>query len=84
MTMTDTMPEWPARPLQLAREAARMSPCRCGARPGYSCDGMGGFHLGRFAEAHRFGELPEDRMAAVLAAAGDVFTATTIIPAGAR
>ncbi len=85
MTMTDTMPEWPApRPLELARETARMSPCPCGARPGYSCDGKGGFHLGRFAEAARFGELPQDRMAAVLAAAGDVFTNDTIIPAGAR
>jgi hypothetical protein len=84
MTMNDTMPERTATPLELAREAARMIPCPCSARPGYSCDGMGGFHLGRFADARRFGELPEDWMAAVLAAAGPVFTAETIIPAGAR
>ena len=76
--MTNIMPERTARPLELAREAARMSPCSCGARPGYSCDGKGGFHLARF------GGLPQDRAAAVLAAAGDVFTSDTIIPAGTR
>lgn len=77
-------PERTARLLELARETARMSPCPCGARPGYTCDGMGGFHLGRFIETARFGELPEDRMAAVLAVIEPVFTSGTIIPAGAR
>ena len=81
--MHDTMPARTAGPLELAREAARLIPCGCGARPGYSCDGHGGFHVSRFADARRSGLLPEARMAAVLEAAG-VFTAATLIPAGAR
>jgi hypothetical protein len=36
-------------------------------------------HLARFADARRFGLMPEDRMAAVLEAAGDAFTPETII-----
>jgi hypothetical protein len=82
MTMHHTMPARIARPLELARETVRL--IGCGARPGYSCDGKGGFNVGRFADVRRSGLLPEERMAAVLAAAGDVFTTTTIIPAGAR
>jgi hypothetical protein len=80
--MTDTMPERTATPLELARETARMLTCECGARPGHTCDGEGGMHLGRFAAARRFGLLSEDRMTAVLACL-DVFTLETII-GGAR
>ena len=82
--MTDMMPEWPApRPLELARETARLSPCGCGARPGYTCDGKGGLHLGRLAEAYRFGDYRRtDGSGARLA--GDGFTNDTLIPAGAR
>lgn len=84
MTMNDRMPARTAGPLELARESARLIPCGCGARPGYSCDGKGGFHVGRFADGRRSGLMPGARMDAVLAAAGDVFDADTIIPAGAR
>jgi hypothetical protein len=81
--MTDTMPERTASPLELAREAARMLSCECGARPGYTCDGKGGMHLARFAAANRFGLFGKDRMDAALGAAGDVFTPETVI-GGAR
>ena len=82
--MTNTMPERTASPLELARKAARRTGCGCSARPGYTCDGKGGMHLSRFAVARQAGLIGGDRMAAVLAAAGDVFTDTTIIPGGAR
>jgi hypothetical protein len=82
--MTNTMPEWTATPLELARETARMLSCACGARPGRTCDGKGGMHLARFADARRFGLMSDDRMAAALEAAGDVFTPMTIVPGGAR
>jgi hypothetical protein len=81
--MTDTMSERAASPLELARETARMLSCQCGARPGYTCDGKGGMHLARFVDARRFGLMGGDRMEAVLAAAGDVFTPETIV-GGAR
>ena len=42
--MTNTLPERTARPLELARETARMLSCECGARPGRTCDGKGGMH----------------------------------------
>jgi hypothetical protein len=80
--MNDTMPERTATKLELAREAARMTPCACGARAGYTCDGKGGMHLARFAEARRAGLMPEDRMAAVLGDL-DVLTPMTIV-GGAR
>ena len=82
--MTDTAPERTAARLELARETARLIPCQCGARLGYTCDGKGGMHLARFAVARRSGLMGEERMAAVLAVAGDVFTDPTIIAAGAR
>jgi len=83
--MTNIIPERTAGAIELARETARILPCACGARPGYSCDGKGGFHVGRFADARRpGGHITEGQMAAVLSAAGPVFTAKTIIPAGAR
>jgi hypothetical protein len=81
--MTNTLPERTARPLELARETARMLSCECGARPGRTCDGKGGMHLARFADARRFGLMPADRMDAVIAAAPDVFTPMTIV-GGAR
>lgn len=65
-TMTNTMPERTARPLELAREAARMVPCGCGARPGYTCDGNGGMHLARYAAGRQAGVIGKNRMAAVL------------------
>jgi hypothetical protein len=78
-----TISERTASKLELARETARGIPCGCGAVTGYSCDGKGGMHLARFAEARREGLMPEDRMAAVLDGL-DVLTPMTLIPGGAR
>lgn len=75
-------PERTAAPAELAFESARVLACGCGARPGYSCDGKGGMHLSRFADAHRLGYLSEDRMGAVLHLAGPVFTPETIVARG--
>jgi hypothetical protein len=57
--MTDTTPERTAGPLELARQAARMTPCGCGALAGHTCDGEGGMHLARFAVACQRGLMPE-------------------------
>jgi hypothetical protein len=83
--MTNTIPrERTASSLELAREAARMLSCNCGARPGYTCDGKGGMHLVRFIAAYHAGCFGVERMEAVLLAVGPVYTANQIIPGGAR
>lgn len=81
--MQNKMPERTASPMELARESTRQLPCECGARAGYTCDGKGGMHLGRFAQARRFGHITADHMAAVIEAS-EVITNDRIVPGGAR
>jgi hypothetical protein len=52
------------------------------ARAGYTCDGRG-IHLGRYAQARRFGHISAAQMAAVIEAA-EVITNDRIVPGGAR
>lgn len=69
----------------LGEQAARLVNCgHCWGRPGAPCDGPDGYHLARFARARRRGLLTEPEMAAVLTAAGPVFTEATLIRGGAR
>jgi hypothetical protein len=69
----------------LCEQAARLIPCEhCGQRPSRACQRPAGFHLARFAQARRRGLLTADEMAMVIWAAGDVFTAATIIRDGGR
>ncbi len=81
--MTNRLPERTASPMELARETTRQLPCECGARAGYTCDGRGGMHLGRYAQARRLGHITAAQMAAVIAAA-EVVTNDRIVPGGAR
>jgi len=72
----------------LCEQGPRLIQCpHCGQKPGRACTdagGQDGYHLARFAQARRRGLITADEMTAMLAAAGDVFTAATIIRAGAR
>jgi hypothetical protein len=81
--VTNKMPERTASPMELARETARQLPCECGARAGYTCDGRGGLHLARYAQARRLGHITAAQMAAVIAVA-EVITNDRIVPGGAR
>lgn len=80
--MTTNLPERTASPLELARETTRQIPCACGARPGFSCDGNGGMHLSRYADARRGGHITEAQMGAVIEAA-EVITSDRIVASGA-
>jgi hypothetical protein len=69
--------------MELARERTWGLPCECGARLGYTCDGRGGMHMARFAQAHRESRVTAAQMGAVLAVA-EVITNDRIISGGAR
>ncbi len=57
----------------------------CAALPGDPCAGVeDGMHLGRYVWAYVRKLISVDEAAATIDAAGDVFTAATIIPDGAR
>jgi len=80
--MTETISQ--TRSLHDVREQAAGVHCgHCWAAPGESCDAAG-THLARLARARRRGLISEAEMAAVLEAAGDVFTNAAIVRDGAR
>ena len=91
MTLSETV-QTQARSLHDICQLARMVPCGyCWGDRGEYCGFTGttrqpvdGYHLARFARARRKGLISEADMAAVLAAAGDVFTPDTMIWDGAR
>jgi hypothetical protein len=70
------------RPLALIAADALAAQCIiCWPVPGGPCDAAG-MHLARLARARRHHEISGPDMAVVLAAAPDVFTPATVIPAG--
>ena len=89
--MTATIPQAAETPHAAPTVYERARQARCGvcwAEPGDPCgDARGdlpGLHLARFARARRKGLISGAEVAAVIGAAGDVFTSSTVIPAGAR
>ena len=88
MTMTETIPQSPARSLHDVCESARLVPCGyCWGERSQSCAftstrgrPIEGWHLERFARARRKGLITAAEMAAVIVTAtGDVFTPGTVI-----
>ena len=74
----------PARSVHVICELTRMANCgHCWAAPQQPCiagrHGADGYHLARFARAARRGLLSSADMETVLAAAGSVFTAASIV-----
>ena len=74
----------PARSVHVICELTRMANCgHCWAAPQQPCvtgrDDTDGYHLARFARAARRGLLSTADMETVLAAAGNVFTAASIV-----
>lgn len=85
--MSTTIPQTETRSLHDLCELAARVPCgRCWANPTVPCTVAGppGYHMARFAAARHEGLISEADMAAVLEAAGDVFTPATVIRDGAR
>jgi hypothetical protein len=89
--MQVTIPQAAETPYTTPAPADRARMARCGvcwAEPGQPCsDARGdlpGLHLARHARARRKGLLTSAEVAAVIEAAGPVFTDATIILDGAR